>query len=189
MSMLFHVKTKIKHLSDRINLMSNPCSSPSVLCLDLSDKFEFCLCDICLFLSFIFSTITIIILKMKNMSLNKWFYFHIDGTHFQMNHSCIADDLLSPQLVHIPSRMTENLSTIIDHVYCTNLELFSKVLSDQYPDYVTISISLKMNKSKTLSYKNTNHKTITYQCHISFDESAFLCDLELSNLINALTPK
>ena len=85
------------------------------------------------------------------------------------------------QLIHSPTRVTKNSSTIIDHIYTTSTQNISEVIipaigiSDHYP--VTFTLSIKSVRSHS-----ENHTSITYRSFKHFDENTFLQDVDRSNI-------
>ena len=101
-------------------------------------------------------------IDMKSCSNNKW-----------LNLIQLFD--LS-QLVKDPTRITESTSSIIDHVYTSDLgnvtECFVSpyAISDHFPICFTRKVNVKIPKA--------DHVVTSYRCFKAFDETAFLVDLE-----------
>ena len=79
------------------------------------------------------------------------------------------------QVVHKPTRVTDVSSTIIDHIYTTNVEHIIEVnvpicgLSDHYPVCVTRKLNPKLLKKE--------HLNIEYRSFKNFDQNLFTIDL------------
>lgn len=79
------------------------------------------------------------------------------------------------QLIQEPTRVTQNTSTLIDHIYVTNMDLVfnshvSKyAISDHYP--------VCMTRNEKLNEKKNVHTTISYRNFKNFSENDFLSEL------------
>ena len=79
------------------------------------------------------------------------------------------------QMITTPTRVTQNTSSIIDHLYCSNPDYISDCfvpkysISDHFPICFTRKISSKVKRSC--------HISTTYRCFKSLNEEAFLADL------------
>ena len=86
------------------------------------------------------------------------------------------------QIVKEPIRITQTSSTIIDHVYVTDL---GNIIQDFVPQYA-ISDHLPVCFTQKVNSKTPKHEHITtsYQCFKTFDETSFLENLnyDLYNL-------
>ena len=87
----------------------------------------------------------------------------------------LTESLGLSQLVTQPTRVTNNTSTMIDHIYSTHEENLSKV------DVCKIGISdhfaVFCNRKLNSNYKRNSHKSITYRSFRHFSEADFLNDL------------
>ena len=85
------------------------------------------------------------------------------------------------QLIKLPTRVTQNSATLIDHIYVSEtrhaIETCVPIsnISDHYPVCVTWS-------KKGVKIPKIGHKTIRYRCFTSFNEQLFLQDLLSSPL-------
>ena len=85
------------------------------------------------------------------------------------------------QLIKLPTRVTQNSATLIDHIYVSEarhaIETCVPIsnISDHYPVCVTWS-------NKGVKIPKIGHKTIRYSCFTSFNEQLFLQDLLSSPL-------
>ena len=70
------------------------------------------------------------------------------------------------QLVNCPTRVTNSISTLIDHIYTTNEENTSDARIAQISDHYAI-----------FSLESNSHKNIKYRSFKSFNENEFLQDL------------
>ena len=88
------------------------------------------------------------------------------------------------QIVKDLTRVTETSSTIIDHVYTTNVENIKEcfvptyAVSDHFPVCFTRKINSKIHKNEYI--------TTSYRCFKTFDETSFLADLNYG--INSFEP-
>ena len=79
------------------------------------------------------------------------------------------------QIVKDPTRITETSSTIIDHVYTTNVENIKEcfvrtyAVSDHFSVCFTRKINSKIPKNELI--------TTFYRCFKTFDETSFLADI------------
>ena len=79
-----------------------------------------------------------------------------------------------PQLVTSPTRAIQSSSTIIDHVYTSNLENITETfvpynaISDHFPVCISRKVNAKISKHEPI---NTS-----YHCFKKFDETLFLND-------------
>ena len=80
------------------------------------------------------------------------------------------------QIINVPTRITNTTSTLIDHIYTSNLGFISEVcvpvsgLSDHFPTFCTLNW-------KNIKITQKDHNTRYYQKFKDFDEKAFLTDL------------
>ena len=85
------------------------------------------------------------------------------------------------QLVETPTRVTNNTTTLIDHIYTTHSKHIAEVCvptfgcSDHYPVCVTW-------KKRNVKIPKTGHKVISFRSLKNFDKDIFLNDLKNSHL-------
>ena len=79
------------------------------------------------------------------------------------------------QLVNSPTRITQNSSSLIDHIYCSNPENIFDCFVPQYSisDHFPICFTRKTNAK----IKKTTHYTSSYRCFKKFNEELFISDL------------
>jgi hypothetical protein len=84
------------------------------------------------------------------------------------------------QLIKSATRVTDKTTTIIDHLYTSNVEK----ISDVFVSKLNISDHFPICFTRTANSKNAKkgHKTITYRSFNSFDETSFFTDLAKSNI-------
>ena len=82
------------------------------------------------------------------------------------------------QLIHEPTRVTKDSSTLIDHIYTTNTEHIrtSGVTPLEISDHHMIYLTRKFKQPKTFH----RHIEINYRSYKTFNENAFRQDLELA---------
>ena len=89
------------------------------------------------------------------------------------------------QVVSCPTRVTENSSTLIDHIYTNMPEYITEVniptiaMSDHFPVCVTRSTKNNLNKN--------THITIEYRDYKHFDDTGYLSDLANAFNLDVLT--
>ena len=88
-----------------------------------------------------------------------------------------SESLGLSQLVTQPTQVTNNTSTLIDHIYSTNEDNLSKVCVCQIgiSDHFAVFCNRKINST----FKSNSHKSITYRSFKHFAETNFLNDLVL----------
>ena len=80
------------------------------------------------------------------------------------------------QLVYDPTRVTENSSTLIDHIYTnfdeniTHVHVCKISISDHY--------AIFGNRKLNNCVKSNSHQTINYRSFKNFDENRFICDMQ-----------
>lgn len=80
------------------------------------------------------------------------------------------------QLVNEPTRITQSTSSLIDHAYTSDLGNISEcfvspyAISDHFPICFTRKVNCRIPKA--------DHITTSYRCFKTFDETAFLVDLQ-----------
>ena len=87
------------------------------------------------------------------------------------------------QLVSEPTRITETISTIIDHIYTSHLENITESFVSCYSisDHFPVCFTRKMNNK----IRKSDHITTLYRCFKAFNEEAFITDLsrDLTNFV------
>ena len=87
------------------------------------------------------------------------------------------------QLINVPTRVTKNTSSIIDHIYVTQPENIIEVkvpffsISDHYPVCVTHKVGYSARNRK-----NGKHVSMKYRCYKKFNEDLFKEDLRNASL-------
>ena len=81
------------------------------------------------------------------------------------------------QMITTPTRVTQNTSSIIDHLYCSNLDYISDCFVPKYSisDHFPICITRKINGK----VKRPCHISTTYLCFKSLNDETFLADLSV----------
>ena len=85
------------------------------------------------------------------------------------------------QLIDVPTRVTKDSATIIDHIYTDNSNNISELcvptcgISDHYPIFCTLKSS--SNKSSSQSREKNEHKYILYRSFKHFSKDAFISDI------------
>ena len=89
----------------------------------------------------------------------------------------LTESLGLSQLVTQPTRVTNNTSTLTDHIYSTNEDNLSKVCVCQIgiSDHFAVFCNRKINST----FKSNSHKSITYRLFKHFAETNLLSDLAL----------
>ena len=79
------------------------------------------------------------------------------------------------QMITTPTRVTQNTSSIIDHLYCSNTEHISDCFVPHYSisDHFPICFTRKINSK----VKTSCHISTTYRCFKTLNEDSFLTDL------------
>ena len=79
------------------------------------------------------------------------------------------------QLVNSPTRINQNSSFLIGHIYCSNPENIFDCYVPQYSisDHFPICFTRKSNAK----IKKTTHYTSSYRCFKKFNEELFISDL------------
>ena len=104
--------------------------------------------------------------------------FNIDYTHGFDEHSewrYFMESFSLQQMVNSPTRITDTTSTIIDHVYMSHPDRSAKLevkcisASDHFPVCFT---------HKKYNIKKNKHTLIEYRSHKTFNENAFIQDLQ-----------
>ena len=106
-------------------------------------------------------------------------YFNKDLLHLHGDKDCLilTESLGLSQLVTQPTRVTNNSTSLIDHIYPGDEENLSKVHVCQIgiSDHFAVFCNRKINAS----LKKNSHKSIKYRSFKHFDEINFLHDLQL----------
>ena len=87
----------------------------------------------------------------------------------------VTDSVNLTQLVDVPTRVTPNSSTLIDHAFSNRAQNIVDVFVPCYAisDHFPVCLTRKIAKSN----KTGDHKTITYRSMKHFEENQFLADL------------
>ena len=107
--------------------------------------------------------------------------FNIDLSKDNLNWTQQYKTLNLTQLVDRPTRIADNTSTLIDHIYVTSQNNIVEVCSPVFACSDHFPICLTWAK-KGIKIPKTAHKEISYRCFKNFDEKKFLSDLANSNL-------
>lgn len=85
------------------------------------------------------------------------------------------------QLVTVPTRVTKDTATLLDHIYTNNTKMVSRVnISDvHFSDHSPIICTWSCKAPKLA---NKGHTTVEYRSFKHFKEDAFLCDLHFAPL-------
>ena len=85
------------------------------------------------------------------------------------------------QLIDKPTRITEDTSTLIDHIYTNTKRSIIEICSPccSYSDHNPVCVTWHKSRAKI---PKIGHKTIQYRCFKNFKESDFLADLANSQL-------
>ena len=89
----------------------------------------------------------------------------------------LTDSLGFSQLVTQTTRVTNNSSCLIDHIYLSDEDNLSKV--HVCPAGISYHFAMFCNRKINASLKKNSHKSITYRSFKHFDETEFLHHLQL----------
>ena len=97
--------------------------------------------------------------------------------HVNRDWLILTESLGLSQLVTQPSRVTNNSSSIIDHIYSSDEDNLSKVHVCQTG--ISDHFAVFCNRNINANLKKNSHKSITYRSFKHLDEIEFLHDLQL----------